>query len=1487
MKKLFSLLVLLCCWLAAGAQSNESFINGDICYSFIEYEGETALIVKAKPEDSSIEPYSGDIVIPSKIIMEHDGNIVEHQVVAIDEGAFSGCTGLTSITIPATIKTIYADAFYDCYNLEKVTFGSIESLCAMAFRTVCSNPLYLAHHLYISDSDSEITDLVVPEGVTSIGDYAFMSCTSLTSVSLPATITEIGNKAFNGDTNLKKAYFADIKSMCSTAFNTLDANPLYLAHHLYIGESEVTDVTIPDDLSYIKPMAFAGGTEIVKVVIPSSVVSIGKSAFKDCNNINVVDFASLSQVTSMNYSDREANPLNYADYLSVNGVLTEEIKFDSNIPQYIFPNSKWLKRVVIGEGVTSIGEGAFNGCTSLTSVTFPSTLQSIGMLAFNRCSSLSSITLPSGLKSIGVQAFRDCRQIRSVVIPDGTALEHEVFMYCSNLETATLPSAIVTIPERLFLGCSNLKNIVLPSTVQTINAQAFSGCGALENVLLSDNMVTIQKGAFENCTGFKSLVLNEKGNINFIGEGAFKGCSGVTSLTLPATTQNILARAFADCSSLAQVYCLVTTVPDADVTAFGSNEGNMQLHVPEGSEASYQAAAPWMNFTISVMGTHTLTFIVNDNNAEPFFQLEQEGGTTIDLSAIQEPADGIFSGWDKVIPETMPSEDMTFYGYVSHKETINGLAYHLLPAEKLNGRNLERRAMVIASLTGENYSMEEYKIPASVTYDGVSYPVIGVDAAAFKGCSNIVTIELPSSMTTLGEEAFSGCSKLMTINIPEGVTTISNHLFDGCAKLNVTIPDGITEIGAFAFSNCKVLEVTALPASLKKLGQQAFRSCENIKSIELPATLEDVEQEVFFYCLHLKTVKFAEGFTLSIPDRLFQNCFDLEEISFASGMKNIGDGAFENCNSLTSVVIPEGFVTIGGNAFRGCTSLANVTLPASVVALGDQAFAQCLDINQLTVNRATPPAALSTTFAAELAGKNAYLFVPEDADQSSYAKAPWNYFTVGSRETKTLTYIVDDGNGTCDEDVEKTMTFQVMVGDRIEPIAEPTLGTHEFSGWQGVPSVMPGEDVVVRGSFKYDVRFYEDENNEAKRLLKDNTFSFFYGEKIVLPENLLVRANNTFKLSGVPEDSLMTADDLDIIVTYELSEWETTIDDINYKVWVKEDHAEVMPTLEFTGNSLSLRDYVTYNGKNYPVTAIHEGAFSGLRSITTIAKWPAQLQAIGSQAFRGCRFSEITLPATVTNIDSEAFLYCGALKKVEFAGNGVKTLSPRVFQNCSGLEEITLPGALETIGEAAFNGCYSMKSIDLPASLLSLESYVFTGCMALDTINVLATAMPAAQVNTFGEDADDYLYQNATLFVPAGVNLQTLPEPWSIFANKQNPEGALNETCETPTITYSNGRLSFACATEGVTFVSSIQAEDVASRTAQSIDLTKTYTISVYARKAGYKNSKTVTATLRLQDIGDVNGDGEITAQDASLLLQHVAKKIQLTESITINNPEQ
>lgn len=320
--------------------------NGVIIFYNYYNEGKELEVTN---EGISQKPYTGNVVIPEEVTYENQ----TLKVTSIGDKAFYNSSGLTSITIPKSIRAIGEDAFKGCRNISSVHISDLAAWCNMALFDAYSNPMfndgYDNNHLYLNGR--EVKDLVIPSGVTSIGQWAFYNCKSITSVTIPNSVTYIGKSAFGWCPNIAAVYISDMAAWCGITFVSGDSNPLYVAHRIFLNGSEVKDLVIPSTVTSIGSAAFMWCTGITSVTIPNSVTSIGASAFNGC----------------------------------------------TNLPSVNIPNS-----------VTSIGPFAFCNCTGFTTLDIPNGVTTIEEGAFSDCSNLNSVAIPASLTSVGNDAFKGC-----------------------------------------------------------------------------------------------------------------------------------------------------------------------------------------------------------------------------------------------------------------------------------------------------------------------------------------------------------------------------------------------------------------------------------------------------------------------------------------------------------------------------------------------------------------------------------------------------------------------------------------------------------------------------------------------------------------------------------------------------------------------------------------------------------------------------------------------------------------------------------------------------------------------------------------------------------------------------------------------------------------------------------------------------------------------------------------------------------------------
>ncbi|MDY4513050.1 MAG: leucine-rich repeat domain-containing protein [Paludibacteraceae bacterium] len=506
--------------------------------------------------------------IVSQITSFTFGSEVEH----IPADLCYGMENLTSVTIPNSVTSIGDYAFYNCRGLTKTNYtGDIAGWCGINFGGWDSNPTAYSHNLYINDV--EVTDLVIPNSVTSIGGWAFGYCSGLTLITIGNSVTSIGYRAFygcsgltsvtipNSVTSIGEDAFAACRGLTSVVWNAKNcadfsynfafATPFY--------DSQITSFTFGSEVEHIPAYLCYGMKNLTSVTIPNSVTSIGDEAFYDCRGLTKTNYTGdIAGWCGINFAGYSSNPTAYSHNLYINDVE--------------------VKDLVIPDGVTSIGNGAFYGCSGLTSVTIPNSVTSIGHQAFGECSGLTSVTIPNSVTSIGVRTFKGTAWLAnqpdgviyinqllytykgempantSIVVRDGTTqICSGAFSGCSGLTSVTIPNSVTSIGHQAFGECSGLTSVTIPNSVTSIGVWAFKGTAWLANqpdgVIYINQLLYTYKGEMPANT---SIVVRD-GTTQICG-GAFYECRGLTSVTIPNSVTSIGYRAFYECDALQTIF---------------------------------------------------------------------------------------------------------------------------------------------------------------------------------------------------------------------------------------------------------------------------------------------------------------------------------------------------------------------------------------------------------------------------------------------------------------------------------------------------------------------------------------------------------------------------------------------------------------------------------------------------------------------------------------------------------------------------------------------------------------------------------------------------------------------------------------------------------------------------------------------------------------------------------------------------------------------
>ena len=574
-----------------------------------------------------------------------------------------------------------------------------------------------------------------------------------------------------------------------------------------------------------------------------------------CLVFSLLPVSALADTTSNKCGDNLTWALSYSGTLTISGTgAMNSYSSSKNTDGDYVTTAPWreyyrlIKRVVIGNGVTSIGWSAFEGCSSLTSVTIPDTVTSIGWSAFEGCTGLASVTIPDSVTSIGDWAFCDCSSLTSVTIPDTvTRIGYNAFEGCNSLTSVTIPDNVTSISSDAFYGCTSLASVTIPDSVTSIGNYTFEGCSSLTSVTIGNGVTSIGDDAFFGCSSIKdvyytgdvsswlgisfsdpdsnpcrygaNLYFDGKlltdivipDSVTSIGSDAFYGCTSLTSVTMPDSVTSIGDSAFFGCSNLSSV-----TIP-VSVTSIGEQafEGCSNF-----KEVYYSAS----------IGEWTAISIGSSNDSLTNAKLHCTDGNLI------------------------------YYGKCddSHIWTLD-----------------ESGTLTIS---GEG-AMSNYS--TSKNTDGYF-----VTTAPWRKCYRLINrVVIDDGVTSVGERAFYGCNSLTSVTIPDGVTSIGMSAFNRCNSLtSVTIPDGVTSIGSYAFNSCSNLSSAIIPDSVTSIGEQAFINCSSLTNITIPDSVKSIGENAFDFCSKLKDVAFsgsktawqAIGYSFINDVRIHYNCTSLE-----------------------------------------------------------------------------------------------------------------------------------------------------------------------------------------------------------------------------------------------------------------------------------------------------------------------------------------------------------------------------------------------------------------------------------------------------------------------------------------------------------------------------------------------------------------------------------------------------------------------------------
>lgn len=938
--------------------------------------------------------------------------ILPNNITKIDN-MFYNCQALENVTIPNNVTSIVNNAFYGCVALKSITLPNIKSIESYTFYN-CSS----------------LTGITIPATVTTINTAAFSGCKALKSITIPNSVVKIENFVFNGCTSLKEVNIEDGTSLLELGYAGYnDANSqsvgtglfascplekLYLGRDIkynyekvagyspFYDKKTLTSVTIGSSVTIIEYNCFSKCNSLTELVIPQSVTELKHWAFDGCTSLKKLYIQNSDTKLSVAYGSSNSGlfgscPLEYL-YLGRNLSYLTEYAYGYSP----FNNKTSLKDLTISNNVTEIRENLFRSCSNFTSITIPASVTSIGDNAFYGCSALkyiyiSDYTAWSKIK-FGTNAnpvvnnrtlYLNGNKITKVnkfsfITENGRNI---LFEYSGKDTNITLPENCngesYSIGDNLFKNNTTITSITIPSAVTSIGTDAFYGCTSLKTVINKSNL-TMSSGSGSNgyiayyadkvvnaSNGTASgdyifstengkyiltayvgnatqVILPEdyEGSSYTIGKNAFAGCSNIHSLTVSTKVEKIEEKAFEGCN-IAKVIWLTNTPPEG-----------------------YERLCGRINYVA--------------NNK---------------YTAL---------------------ENVVIFQYLSSNFEINGTVF--VPS------NMQERKCCVIDYNVNN-SLNNVVINEFVSYKGIDLQVEDVMPYSFYNNSTLGSLTLKNN-GKIGKSAFNGCSSLLKLNIPVSITQVEDSAFANCAKLaDVVIDDRTTilplGVKLFDKSPLNSLYIGAKISYLSKASKDTSPFCGNtyLKSV----VITDVESDIYDY--------------------EFYGCSGLESAVVGDGVERIGRWAFSGCSSLNDFVFGSNISTIGEEAFSDCTGITKITGRAVLPPVcGSQALE---DINIFECKLYVPSINIDAYKNADQ-WKNLF-FIEELVTNDNYVT-----YMIDGEVYKTL--LLTPGKRIIAPYVADTSGKSFAGWDMSAYIQNTSAGNYP---------IMPDKDITINGSYNY------------------------------------------------------------------------------------------------------------------------------------------------------------------------------------------------------------------------------------------------------------------------------------------------------------------------------------------------------------------------------------------------------------------------------------
>ena len=831
---------------------------------------------------------------------------------------------------------------------------------------------------------------IIPNSVTTIGAYAFNGCSGLTSITIPNGVTAIGENAFKDCSGLRMVISEISTPFDVNAFNWFDAT-------LIVPKGSRTDYKSKSGWEFT--FTFEEGETVYE--------------------------REQTDEQGIHYTLRKADDDSY--YYSVTGH-SDELNTEIIIPadldgcpvraidEYVFRECTSLLSITIPNSVTTIGARSFNKCSNLATVKMGKNVSSIGEHAFEYCTGLYSVTLPNKLESLGNGAFAWC-PITSISIPRSVkTIGDEAFICCGELVSVSMEEGLTSIGVNAFRHCP-ITSITIPNSVTTIGSGAFSGIGTLTTAILGDGITEIKSALFEGSSALTSVTIPD--GVTSIGEKAFNGCR-LASVKIPESLTSMGENAFAGCPLKSiELPNSFTVIPanlfknnDLEYIKLGDNVKSI------GKNAFGSSLGKDETMIVMEIGTSTPPTIAND--AFPNINLSELNVIVPDAAAETDYRKAAvwkemtFANQDNITEVTVETPgDLSF-------ELI--MECNMMPAKvvglKVNGTInaddfMQMRSNMKSLLRLDLSDCDITEIPDGAMKGKIQLQELTLPARlktignnAFQNCPYLTgKLDLPSTITSIGDYAFEGTNYTSVSRLPNSLKTIGAYAFYNLPiEQSLTIPDGVTSIGDYAFANTFIQGHVTIPDGIKTLGMGVFRNTQ-ISTMFLPNSITSVSRELFQGCPNLDIVYIPDNYT-EVSDYAFDGCDALTTLRLSANLATMGGYAFQS-TPLEYIKIPSQVEVLPQGVLKNCKSLVSLTLQGNLKTVEAEALNGCTALRNISVEAIDPPAIKDRSAIRGINTDLCLISIPTDSYKKYVLAEYWGQFVQMRNDIAVET----EGNG--------------------------------------------------------------------------------------------------------------------------------------------------------------------------------------------------------------------------------------------------------------------------------------------------------------------------------------------------------------------------------------------------------------------------------------------------------------------------------------------